>query len=314
MQNSELAIIIPAYKQTYLRDTLESIANQTDKNFRLYIGDDCSPYDLKSIVDEFRDKIDLIYHRFDTNLGGTDLVAQWERCIALSEGEPYIWLFSDDDVMDPNCVEVINKHIVKNRNQGIFRINVSVIDGNMNVLKDVVFPQEISPKDLYIGKLNGTLECFVVEYVFFRKVYEELGGFVRFDLAWGSDLATWIEMSKFDNIISLPVGRIYWRKSGVNISTTLSASVLERKANALVDFLIWSERYFGNDAEIKMINRNGFISRITQMANQSNIKVGLNPVCRYSSNLKEKIGLLTRYIIISYLKSIYHVFSRNNAR
>ena len=38
-----LAIIIPYYKLTFFEDTLESLANQTDKLFKVYIGDDASP-------------------------------------------------------------------------------------------------------------------------------------------------------------------------------------------------------------------------------------------------------------------------------
>ena len=106
-----LAIIIPAYKATFLPAALDSIAMQTCKDFTLYVGDDCSPEPIGSIVEQYKDKVNLVYQRFDTNLGGKDLVAQWERCIAMSHNEPYIWLFSDDDVMEPSCVEELLKQI-----------------------------------------------------------------------------------------------------------------------------------------------------------------------------------------------------------
>ena len=83
-----LAIIIPAYKATFLPAALDSIAMQTCKNFTLYVGDDCSPEPINNIVEKYRDKIELVYQRFETNLGGKDLVAQWERCIAMSQDEP----------------------------------------------------------------------------------------------------------------------------------------------------------------------------------------------------------------------------------
>ena len=47
-----LAIVIPAYKPDYLFNTLQSIYSQSCKDFNLYIGDDCSPYDLKQITDK----------------------------------------------------------------------------------------------------------------------------------------------------------------------------------------------------------------------------------------------------------------------
>ncbi len=106
-----LAIIIPAYKATFLPAALDSIAAQTCKDFTLYVGDDYSPEPISDIVNQYHDKIELVYQRFDANVGGKDLVAQWERCIAMSKDEPYIWLFSDDDVMEPDCVEKLFRQI-----------------------------------------------------------------------------------------------------------------------------------------------------------------------------------------------------------
>ena len=93
-----LAIIIPAYKPDYLAETLESLTKQTNKDFIVYIGDDASPYDLKSIVDEFSSKLNIVYKRFEDNLGSKSLTKQWERCIELSN-EDWVWLFSDEDLL-----------------------------------------------------------------------------------------------------------------------------------------------------------------------------------------------------------------------
>ena len=63
-----LAIIIPAYKATFLPAAFDSIAAQTCKDFTLYVGDDCSPEPIGRIVEQYRDKIEIVYQRFDTNL------------------------------------------------------------------------------------------------------------------------------------------------------------------------------------------------------------------------------------------------------
>ena len=83
--------------------TLMSIFLQTLDNFHVYIGDDASKEDLQSVILDFpQDKI--TYKRFKTNLGSCDLISQWKRCIALSSEEPWIWLFSDDDLMSPTIM------------------------------------------------------------------------------------------------------------------------------------------------------------------------------------------------------------------
>ena len=64
-----IAIVIPAYKATFLSATLDSIAAQSCKNFTLYVGDDCSPEPIGCIVEAYRDKINMVYRRFDSILG-----------------------------------------------------------------------------------------------------------------------------------------------------------------------------------------------------------------------------------------------------
>ena len=52
---NKLAIVIPAYKSTFLAAALDSIAAQTCQDFTLYIGDDCSPNNLEEIVGRYRE-------------------------------------------------------------------------------------------------------------------------------------------------------------------------------------------------------------------------------------------------------------------
>lgn len=65
-----MAIVIPAYKGRFLKETLDSIAVQAHKDeFVLYIGDDASPERLDKIVESYQNKVNLVYHRFSENMG-----------------------------------------------------------------------------------------------------------------------------------------------------------------------------------------------------------------------------------------------------
>lgn len=305
----ELAIVIPAYKSTFLRETLESIARQTDKRFNLYIGDDCSPHDIKSIIDEFQNRIpSLTYHRFDSNLGGKDLVGQWERCIALTQDESYLWLFSDDDTMSPTCVEAFYNHIDANPSSDMMRLDVTIINADSSPLRDVSFPRHISSKELYINKLTGKNECYVVEYIFSREIYKKVNGFEKFDLAWGSDLATWVKMGHNGGINTINGGKVMWRSSGINISTTQSPQIMERKALALADFLNWGDQEFGYDAEVVRTNIRGFLSRISNMGLESGIAVGFHAISRYHPPKTNRLLLRMKYVLLYSLKRLKHVF------
>lgn len=56
----KIAIVIPAYKCRFLRQTLDSIVVQTCRSFTVYIGDDASPQNLKEIVSDYADKMNIL--------------------------------------------------------------------------------------------------------------------------------------------------------------------------------------------------------------------------------------------------------------
>ena len=230
-KQNNLAIVIPAYKATFLAAALDSIAAQTCQDFTLYIGDDCSPNNLEEIVDKYRDKINLVYKRFDTNLGGKDLVAQWERCIDMTQGEDWLWLFSDDDVMEKNCVEEFYKTIKEKPKAGLIHFNVNCLDNATGkILPLPKFPDFCSSKFYLDEKLKGHLISFVVEFVVRRDVFFDNGRFQNFDLAWGSDFISWVKFSDAaGGIDTCEKAKVLWRKSNENISPDKSVPILIRK-------------------------------------------------------------------------------------
>ena len=239
-----LAIVIPAYRSRYLTLTLESLASQTNRNFRVYVGDDASPEDLRSICDAFRDRLDLQYVRFDENLGGRDLTAQWKRCVELSS-EDWVWLFSDDDLMQPDCIDAFLK--TSRKGLDLFHFNVDVIDGDGRIVESCDFPRRLSASRFVRGRLLKGLRSYAVEYVFRRSAFEAAGGFVAFDLAWNSDDASWLNIAAGSSVLTIDGPRVQWRRSCSNISSTIDSATVRRKLEANLLYLAWlRERRLGN--------------------------------------------------------------------
>ncbi len=237
--HNRLAIVIPAYKGKFLTETLDSIARQDCMSFTLYIGDDCSPDDIGSIAEKYRDRINIIYRRFPENLGKTDLLAHWERCIAMTS-EPYIHFFSDDDILPPDAVSRALEHVNKFPDREFFRFSLDTIDENSAVShSNPPFGSAISTaEELLTDKLACRRTSAAIEYVFSRKLYDRTGGFVRFPLAWCSDDATWYRMAKENGIVNIPGKAVCWRNAdGCNISN--SNRYDKEKLDATVLFLRW---------------------------------------------------------------------------
>jgi glycosyltransferase involved in cell wall biosynthesis len=166
---SDLAIIIPAYKIDFFKDTLDSLARQTCKDFTVYIGDDCSPDDFKSLIAEYKDKIHIVYCRFDENLGGKDLVGHWKRCIDLTQNEPWLWLFSDDDVIGERCVELFYKEI----EDGTVTVDrdIEITPDTVSLLIDLGFIEEDDAENDLID-FDGEEDNYCEELA---NLYEEVG-------------------------------------------------------------------------------------------------------------------------------------------
>jgi hypothetical protein len=238
---SDLAIVIPAYKKMYFEKAILSVANQTCKEFTLYIGNDASPSDFESLIDLYKDQIHIVYKKFDRNLGERDLVAQWERCIDLTGNESWIWLFSDDDIMDPNCVENFYNTLNQNPQIDLFHFNVIQIDESENIIGNLYsFPELLTIEEFLTGKLKNGYYSTVVEYIFRKSYFFDQARFQNFDLGWCSDDATWIKLGMRMGIKNIDNAKVYWRTSPYNISSNFQdKDILVRKYFSQIDFAVW---------------------------------------------------------------------------
>ena len=238
---NKLAIIIPAYKPNFLAETLKSLSQQTIKDFTVYVGDDASPHDIKKIVDEFHNTLDIRYHRFQENMGAFSLVKQWERCVELSD-EEWIWLFSDDDLLSPSAVDSFYKELKNKPNSQFFKFFTTMIDAEgkkINLFRDKTNLETniISAKDFISKRLrNDRFRSYVVEYIFRKELYEKYK-FINFPVAWCSDDATWLIYAIENSGIDVIQDTVYWRLSGINISSKDVKD--DEKKKASIQYVNW---------------------------------------------------------------------------
>ena len=104
-------VIIPAYNcRATLGRTLSSLVAQTDPNFEVIIVDDCSTEDIKSIVDDYRDKLSIVYIRNERNLG-----CGMSRQVGIDNAtQKFITFLDSDDMFMPYTIETFNSIIEAN--------------------------------------------------------------------------------------------------------------------------------------------------------------------------------------------------------
>lgn len=215
-----LAIIIPYYKLTFFKATLQSLVAQTDKRFKVYIGDDASPEDCSVLLQQFQGQIDFKYHRFDANLGAISLTQQWERCIALSNDEQWLMILGDDDVLDDNCVASFyaNEVEIKENKSNVIRYACKVINAQGNVFLGPYFHPKLElASDFYCRKVKNLTRSSLSEYIFKKEVFNQYK-FVNYPLAWHSDDKAWLDFSENKPIYTINEAIVYVRFSEINIS------------------------------------------------------------------------------------------------
>lgn len=214
-----LAIIIPYYKLTFFEQTLESLQHQTDKRFKVYIGDDASPENPVFLLERFKGKIDFTYHKFEENLGSISLVKQWQRFIDLSNNEKWLMILGDDDCLSHNVVEDFYANLPKFENKtDLLRFATKTIsEENQKVSHKFEHEQWENALDFYYKRYKGFIRSSLSENIFTRKSYLK-HGFRDYPLAWHSDDIAWIDFSEDRPVFSINSSHVLIRLSKINIT------------------------------------------------------------------------------------------------
>ena len=144
-------------------------------------------------LNELRDQDKKIQIKiFEENIGSKDLVAQWVRCINITENEEYIWLFPDDDLMSSNCVESFYMHLQEIKSKPcLLRFNNFNIDSQDKPITERSNLPLVETGDSYIlARYINNRRSSLAEHIFSREVYDKYG-IINFPAAWGSDTISW---------------------------------------------------------------------------------------------------------------------------
>jgi glycosyltransferase involved in cell wall biosynthesis len=257
-----LAIVIPYFKHTFFEATLESLANQTDKRFKVYIGDDASPENPKKVLDKYKEKLDFVYHRFESNLGGTSLTQQWERCIALSGSEEWIMILGDDDMLGENVVEEFYENLleIEGESVNVIRFATQIINDKGNTTSNVFnHPKIEKATDFLHRKFTGFTRSSLSEYVFKKQEITKIK-LHSFPLGWHSDEMAILRLSNFKNVYSINMSSVFVRESFLSISSN-KTNLLEKNQATLLfcsELIANYSNYFTLIQKLKLLS---FIER-----------------------------------------------------
>lgn len=233
------SIAIPAFKQTYLKECIDSIISQSFKDFELIIVNDASPEDLDSVVNLYNDS-KIRYYKNEVNFGAENVVDNWNKCLSLAKGK-YFVLMGDDDVLEPNYFEVFFNLIKENPTLDVYHCRAYIINEHSEKVSVVPsWPEYESVYENMWHRMTSKRLQYISDFVYRTSHLNEMKGFHKFPLAWASDDVTAYIAAGKKGIAHTNTPLFNYRRSSLTIS---SSGNVDLKMDAIDQMNNWFLQY-----------------------------------------------------------------------
>lgn len=215
----KVSVMFPSYNHAaFINEALQSVINQTFRDFEIVFSDDGSLDNTMNIVNTFKDNR-LIVHRFESNQGASiNGIYIYAQC----HGE-LIALCNSDDVWHPEHLEVGVRYLDTHPDCGAVFSWVELIDETGTTIEKCcdVFKQQNKSKEEWSRYLFTNGNCLCHPSVIIRKkVYEDMG-FYHIGLRQLPDFYMWTQLVKKYEIYVCPDILVKHRR---HIATLLNTS------------------------------------------------------------------------------------------
>lgn len=223
-------IIIPAYKDQFLAESIESILTQTCPDFELIIVNDGSPYNLDKIVQNYNDSR-IHYYKRALGFGAARLVDNWNDCLVHAKGT-WVICMGDDDRLLPNCLADYVDLITRHPEVGVCHARTQLIDENGIIKKTTEdVPEWMSVYRLMYLMMCRGYETFVGDFAYRTSALRNWGGYFSLPYAWHSDRITSLTMAKAHGLACTKRPGFQFRKNRLQVSN--DTTITEQK------LLVW---------------------------------------------------------------------------
>lgn len=206
-----VSVVVPCYNhEKYVKETIESIINQTYKNIELIVIDDGSKDNSVQVIQELADKYGFTFiHRPNKGLSAT-----LNEGIRLSKGKYFSAIASDDILM----LEKIEKQVTFMEENSEYGMCYGKILYFENTIKNTSeYPNSNKEGWVFNDLLN--YGCFIPAPSTFMKkeVFENVGGYD--ESLWIEDWDMWLRIAQKYQVGYIDEYFAYYRKHDTNISS-----------------------------------------------------------------------------------------------
>ena len=212
----DVSIVLPTYNgEPYLRQSVDSILNQTYRDWELILVDDCSTDGTDKIVDMYAamdDRIRAIHNKKNQKLPKSLNIG-----FEVARGKYLTWT-SDDNLYQPDALEVMAGQLEHHSDVYMVRSDMEIIDQDGTVTGK---SGSYSDENMYICNCVGA--CFMYR----RKVRDQIGDY-NVDAFCVEDYDYWLRvLQKYGRILSIDQVLYQYRRHGGSLSEVRKKQVAE---------------------------------------------------------------------------------------
>lgn len=213
--NPLVSIVMTVYNDIkYIEESINSILNQTYKNFEFIIIDDASTDGTQSLLKQYSitdNRLKVIYNK--NNIG---FIRSLNKGFKHAKGK-YIARQDADDISLPKRLETQVRYLENNQNIGLCGTWIKIIDHNGRFHNKI----KKHPSSPYSIQWNLSFFCCIAHSsVMIRTTIIDKNGAYNPKFQFVEDYELWVRLSKTTLLANIPKFLVLYREHGLNISTT----------------------------------------------------------------------------------------------
>ena len=225
----KVSVIVPNYNHApYLRQRLDSIVNQTFRDFEVIVLDDASTDNSREVIETYAGDPSFRFLLNETRKGSA--FKQWQKGLERARGE-YIWFAESDDCASPHFLSKLLPTLEKDKSLGLVYCQSYLVNPGSRVLGDAIqWTDDLDPvrwkKDFinsgwaeikdYLSKKNTipNASAVLLRASVLRSVDELDAGYKLC-----GDWLLWIKILLRSNVGYVAQKLNYWRQDSSNART-----------------------------------------------------------------------------------------------
>lgn len=212
----KISVVLPVYNgSSYLKDSIESVLNQTFSDFELIIVDDCSTDSSGEIAQEYANSYSrVMYMRNENNL---KLPESLNRGFSKATGEYLTWT-SCDNLYLPNAFEELLKVIENSKEIALAYASMQIIDEHNNTLGSL---EAGEAEDLIFRNVVGA--CFLYR----KSIADQIGKYNK-NLFLCEDYEYWLRIARTSSIKPITTFLYQYRRHSQSLSHNQEKEIIEK--------------------------------------------------------------------------------------